>query len=188
MRSCLFTLMVLVSHTFLFAQTTEPFSNISADRRESLSTRIIGYVEAYKTRNWERLYNFVSDVGKGRSNQKAFVAAMQASHGKSFALMPNIRKFTPDRAKSNGDGYDIYGCGKVELEGGNYEGITVVHAVLEHNDWFFTGWRFTEFPYEPCKALVDPKWKPRNELAWKRPMAELPNFEELDLPPIWVVE
>jgi len=52
-----------------------------------------------------------------------------------------------------------------------------VHAVYEHNDWFFTGWTFTEFPNEPCKAFADPKWQPSNRIKWNRSMEEIANFK-----------
>jgi hypothetical protein len=142
-----------------------------------------GFVEAHKTRNWERLYAFVSDVGKGGASQKTFVVAMQSSHGKSFAQMPDLHEFKPDRANRNGDGYDIYGCGKAEREGEHYEGIVVVHAVFDRSDWYFTGWRFTAFPNEPCKMLSNANWKPQNEMSWNTPMDELPNFIQLEIHP-----
>jgi len=182
MRNALSPLVFLLSCSLLFATVTDPFSNVPVGQRESLPKRINGYVEAYKARNWERLYDFVSGVGKGSASQKFFVAAMQASHGKSFAQMPDLQEFKPDRAKSNEDGYDIYGCGKAEREGRTYKGIAVVHGVFEHNDWFFTGWRFTEFPNEPCKALSDPKWEPENEMGWNKPMEELINFNQQGVP------
>lgn len=178
MRTSFLSLVFFLFCSLLFATTTGPFSNIPADRRKSLSKRINGYVEAYKARNWERLYDIVSDVGKAGASQKVFVAAMQSSHGKSFAQMPDLQEFKPDRAKNNEDGYDIYGCGKAEREGRTYRGIGILHGVFEHNDWYFTGWSFTEFPNEPCKALSDPKWEPENEMGWNRPMEELANFKQ----------
>ncbi len=140
-----------------------------------------GYVEAQNARNWERLYAFVSDVGKGGASPKTFVVAMQSSHGKSFGVMPDLQEFKPDRANSNRDGYDIYGCGKAEREGERYVGVVVVHAVFERSDWYFTGWRFTEFPNEPCKALSNPNWKPQDEMSWNTPMDELPNFIQQEI-------
>jgi len=182
MRTSFLPLALLLSSLLLFATITDPFSNIPADRREGLSRRMSGYVQAYKTRNWTGLYDFVSDVGKGGATRELFVAAMQASHGKNFAQDPDLQEFKPDRTKGNGDGFDIYGCGKAERETRMYKGIAVVHGVFEHNDWFFTGWRFTDFPNEPCKALSDPKWEPDNEMGWNRPMEELSNFKLQGIP------
>ncbi len=176
-------LALLLLASLLFSATTDPFSNITADQRGSLSGRINGYVEAYKARNWAVLYNFISAVGKGGANQKVFIAAMQISHSKNFAQYPDLQAFRPYRAKGNEDGYDIYGCGKAEREGRTYKGIAVVHGVFEHNDWFFTGWSFTEFPNAPCKTLSDPKWEPENEMGWNRSMQELANFKQQGAPP-----
>ena len=182
MRTLRLPLALFVSYSLVLATNTDPFSNIPADRREALSKRITAYVETYRARNWEKLYSFVSDVGKGGASQKLFVAAMQASHGRNFAQDPDLQDFKPDRTKNNADGYDIYGCGNAQREGSAYKGIAVVHAIFEHNDWYFTGWRFTEFPNEPCKALSDPKWEPENEMGWNTPMEELTNFKQQGAP------
>jgi len=182
MRTLRLTVALFVSYSLVLATNTDPFSNIPADRREALSKRITAYVEEYRARNWKKLYGFVSDVGKGGASQKVFVAAMQVSHGRNFAQDPDLQDFKPDRTKNNADGYDIYGCGKAQREGSTYKGIAVVHGVFEHNDWYFTGWSFTEFPNEPCKALSDPKWEPENEMGWNSPMEELTNFKQQGAP------
>src|SRR5580704_5597846 len=181
MRALSFALALFLLCSLLSARDTDPFSNIPADRRESLSKRMNGYLKAHKARDWERLYDFVSGVGKGGASQKTFVASMRSSHEKSFAQMPDLQEFKPDRAKTNRDGYDVYGCGKAEREGEHFEGIVVVHAVFERNDWYFTGWRFTEFPNEPCKALSNSNWKPENEMSWNTPMEELPNLMQQEI-------
>jgi hypothetical protein len=182
MRTLCLLLALFVSHSLVLATNTDPFSDIPADRREALSKRITGYVEAYRARNWEKLYGFVSDVGRGGVSQKMFIAAMQASHGKNFAQDPDLQEFKPDRTKTNADGFDIYRCGRAEREGQTYKGIAVVHGVFEHDDWYFTGWSFTEFPNESCKALSGPKWEPENEMGWNTPMEELTNFKQKNVP------
>jgi hypothetical protein len=58
-------------------------------------------------------------------------------------------------------------------EGQTFNGVALIHAVFEHNDWFFSGWRFTEFPNEPCKALSDPSWEAPAPMEWDQPMEEL---------------
>jgi hypothetical protein len=133
MRTLRLLLALFVAHSLVLATNSDPFSNIPADRRGALSKRITAYVEAYRARNWEKLYGFVSDVGKDGASQKVFIAAMQASHGRNFAQDPDLQEFKPDRTKTNADGYDIYGCGKAEREGHTYKGIAVVHGVSEHD-------------------------------------------------------
>lgn len=178
-----FRLLVYSVSTFaLFAGITEPFSSVPAEQREALPKRLGGYVEAYKGRNWEKLFALVSDPGRGGANQQVFVAAMKSTHGADFAQMPDLQEFKPDRTEKNEDGYDIYGCGKAQREGQTFKGIGVVHAVFEHQDWFFTGWTFTDFPNEPCKALSDLKWQPENRLKWNRPMEEIANFKQQGVP------
>jgi hypothetical protein len=161
---------------------TEALSNIPAEQRDALAKRVVTYVEAYRDRKWDRLYDLISDTGKGGADRKTFAAAMAAEHGKSFAQMPDLLEFNPDRTGKNDDGFDIYGCGKAQREGMKFSGIAVMHAVREHDDWSFTGWTFTEFPNEPCKALADSKWRPRNPMTWNRPMDEVANFKSQSVP------
>ena len=101
MRTNLLLLALFLSSSLLLATTTHPFSNIPADGRESVPRRINGYVEVYRTRSWERLHGFVSDIGKGGASQKFLVAALQPSHGKSLPQMPDRQEFKPERTKSN---------------------------------------------------------------------------------------
>jgi hypothetical protein len=58
-------------------------------------------------------------------------------------------------------------------EGMEFNGVALIHAVFEHNDWFFSGWAFTEFPNEPCKSLSDPKWEKPDPMEWSLPLEEL---------------
>ena len=163
-------------------QVTEPFFNIPPEQRESLSKRLGAYVEANKARKWDNLFDIVSDTGRGGANRQTFVAAMKSSHGSDFAQDPDLLEFKSDRTEKNDDGYDIYGCGKARREGMMFNGIAVLHAVFEHNDWFFTGWSFTGFPNEPCTALSNPKWQPFTRLKWNRPMEEIANFKSQGMP------
>jgi hypothetical protein len=131
---------------------------------------------------WDKLYDLVSDTGRDGANRKTFIAAMKSEHGTDFAQMPDLLEFKPDRAEKNGDGHDIYGCGKAQREGMKFNGIVVLHTVFEHNNWSFTGWRFTEFPNEPCEALSDPKWQTANRGAWHSPMEEIVHFKSQGVP------
>ena len=69
----------------VFAQIVDPFSAVPTEQRDGLSKRLDGYVEAYKHRDWEKLYGFVSEVGKGGVDERTFVAAMSSNHGEDFA-------------------------------------------------------------------------------------------------------
>ncbi len=159
-----------------------PFSKIPADQREALGRRLDAYVKAHRANNWERLYDLVSDTGKGGIPRGKFVANMKSQHRLSFANFPDLLEFHPNRTEAGkSTGYDIYGCGKARREGMLFKGVAVVHAQFEHNDWFFTGWHFTEFPNEPCKTLSDPTWVPETPLRWDKPMEELQELPE-DIP------
>jgi hypothetical protein len=172
----------LGSAIVLSGDVKEPFSNIPLEQREPLSKRLGAYVEANKARKWDKLYDVVSDTGRGGANRQTFVAAMNSSHGSGFAQMPDLLEFKSDRTETNDDGYDIYGCGKARREGMMFNGIAVMHAVFEHKDWFFTGWSFTEFPNESCSALSNPKWQPFSKMEWNKPMDEVANFKSQGIP------
>jgi hypothetical protein len=103
-------------------QQDRPLSGIPIEQRDALSKRLGGYVEAYKGRKWEKLYGFVSDIGKGGASQNVFVAAMKAAHGSSFAQMPDLQEFKAALSDKNESGFDIYGCGKAQREGMSFNG------------------------------------------------------------------
>jgi hypothetical protein len=169
-------LAVIFGFLAVYAQNeTQPFSKLPRGEQQSLTRRLSEYVKVYRSRNWKALYDLVSDTGKGSVNRDTFIAAMKEEHGTEYAGMPDLLEFSPDRTEENEDGIDIYGCGKARREHEIYTGIAVVHAVHEHNSWFFTGWTFTQFPNEPCKLLSDPDWKPARSMEWKKPMEELKN-------------
>jgi hypothetical protein len=121
----------------LTTQNDVPFAAIPTEQRSVLSKRLAGYVEAHKGRNWENLFAFVSDAGKGGTSQKVFVADMKAARGS---------------------------------------------AVFERQDWYFTGWTFTDFPNTPCKKLANPKWQPEERQTWKTPMQEIKDANQSDIP------
>jgi hypothetical protein len=108
----------------------------------------------------------------------------EADHGKSFAQMPDLQELMPSLTTQDEDGYDIYGCGQAKREGRTYKGIALMHAVLQRNRWFFTGWSFTEFPNEPCRDLSHPKWAPDpdHEMGWDQPMNEITDLKRQGVP------
>jgi hypothetical protein len=161
----------------------EPFSKMPIEQRDAITKRLNAYVEAYRDRKWGELYNLVSSMGRGSVTQKIFVAAMTSEHGTEFAQMPDLLEFRPELTEKDDKGeFDIYGCAKARREGMTFNGIAVTHAVLENEEWFFTGWSFTEFPNEPCKALSDPKWQPENRMTWDKPMEEVENLKSKGAP------
>lgn len=147
---------------------------VPTDQQVTLTKRLDGYVKAHHARDWGKLFDFISDAGRGGVDRQVFVAKMKTAHGKDFANSPDLLEFRPDRsAKSDKIEYEVYGCGKAVREGQTFNGVALIHAVFEHNDWFFSGWRFTEFPNEPCKALSDPSWEAPAPMEWDQPMEEL---------------
>jgi len=98
---------------------------------------------------------------------------MASNHGKDFAQYPDLQTFAAYRTRENDDGYDIYGCARAEREDEPFRGIAEVHAVFEHENWFFTGWTFRDTSERACEQLSDPNWQPERALKWNRPMEEL---------------
>ncbi len=111
---------------------TEPLSEIPAAQREALTKRLGAYVEAYRGRKWDRLYDLVSDTGKGGADRQTFIAAMKHEHGIDFAQMPDLLEFNPDRSEKSDDGFDVYGCGKARREGMMFNGISLR---TEYSTW-----------------------------------------------------
>ena len=172
-RNLLCAIGFLLSTLIASAQILEPFSVVPKEERDTLSKRLGGYVEAYQHRKWEKLYGFISTVGRGGVDVRTFVVAMSSNHGEDFAQYPDLQTFTPYRTKKNDDGYDIYGCAGAVREGEPFRGIAEMHAVFEHEDWFFTGWTFRDTSEEACKQLSDPNWQPDRPIEWNSPMLEL---------------
>jgi hypothetical protein len=170
MRHLLGLLLFLFPVLGAFSQVLDPFSAVLTKQRDALSKRLDGYVDAYRHRDWEKLYEYISKIGRGDSDTQTFVVAMRNNHGEEFAQYPEIKIFKPQRSMQNDDGYDIYGCGEAVREDEKYNGLVVVHAVFERQDWFFTGWTFRG---EDCKALSDPKWQPDSPIKWNKPMEEI---------------
>jgi len=147
---------------------------VPADKRDALAKRLDGYLKAHSGRKWSVLFDFISDTGKDNVDRNVFAAKMQAAHRRDFSTSPDLLAFRPERStKADKTEYEIYGCGKAVREGQNFNGVALIHAVFERNDWFFSGWTFTEFPNEPCQALADPSWKAPEPMDWSRPMEEL---------------
>jgi len=156
------------------ASSANWLSPINPKNRDRLATRLDAYVKAHCSQNWANLFGLVSDSARGGVAESAFTKAMSAGHRRNFSNNPDLLQFRPERTiKSEGGEYDIYGCGKAQREGQEFNGVALIHAVFEHNDWFFSGWSFTEFPNEPCKALSDASWEPPGPMEWGRPMGEL---------------
>jgi len=103
-----------------------PFSVVPKEQRDALYKRLDGYLESYQHRKWQKLYGFISAVGRGSADMQTFVVAMSSNHGEDFTQYPDLQTFTPSRTRKNG-------------EGEPFRGIAEVRAVFEHEDWFFTG-------------------------------------------------
>jgi len=164
--------LVLVVVGYSPAAEKEWADQVPSEQRARLAKRLTAYVEANRSLDWNKLYDLISDSGHGGVDRPGFSAKMTAAHRKEFANAPDLLKFQPALTYKE-SGYDIYGCAKAKREGMEFNGVALIHAVFEHNDWFFSGWAFTEFPNEPCKSLSDPKWEKPDPMEWSLPLEEL---------------
>ena len=153
---------------------SDVYANVPVDKKETLKVRLAEYVEANKSRDWAKLFSLVSDTARGKVNQQGFVARMTQSHQDSFSNYPDLLKFAAVRdEKADDGGFDLYGCAEAQREREKFSGIAVIHAVFEHDNWFFSGWTFDGMASGSCKELNEPHWQPLSVLKWNQPMEEL---------------
>jgi hypothetical protein len=176
MRSPLFAAVILAMFVALplanASEAKDPFGSVVLDKKDLLQQRLNTYVTAYKHKDWKTLYGLISDTGRGDAPQKFFISQMKAEHEVNGSE-PDLLEFLPDRTKENKPGFDLFGCGKASREGRGFKGIALVHVVFEHDNWFFSGWNFTEFPNESCDDLKKPDWAPYGAENWNQQMIEL---------------
>jgi hypothetical protein len=178
----LLSISLLLSAISVSVAMTDALSPVPDGQREALTKRLADYVTAYRAKDWGKLYELVSEIGRGGADKQEFVTAMKSEHGTDFAQMPDLLSFTPSRTEKVSDGFDIYGCGKARREGMTFNGVAVVHAVIEDDRWSFTSWSFTEFPNEPCKALSKPNWKPESAIDFSQAMEEVRHHKSSGVP------
>lgn len=174
LRNTVWIAILFIFSSACFAADSDPFSKIPAEQRQALKNRLDDYVKLQGSQDWPKLYELVSDTGRGGISRDKFVAAMKAGHGRDFANEPDLLEFLPKRSESGSpDGFDIYGCARATREGESYRGIAITHVVFEHSNWFFTGWTFIDISDASCKALDAPSWQAGTRMKWTMPMEEL---------------
>jgi|ERR1039457_5482785 hypothetical protein len=151
-----------------------PYASIPADKRETLKMRISEYVDSSQSRNWGKLYDLVSDTGRGDTSREAFIARMKQAHGVSFANYPDLFRFVPARNdKSEDGGFDLYGCGEARREGENYKALLSFTSSSSMRTGFLQVGRSMEW-----RTGHVPDWRsqvgsPSTRLSWKHVMEEL---------------
>ena len=98
-----------------------------SDQRDTLAKRLDVYLKANRSRDWKKLYELISDAGRGGANRQTFITRMASAHGRDFANDPDLLEFQPARTVDDG-GYDIYCWGKAQREGRDFNGIALIHA------------------------------------------------------------
>jgi hypothetical protein len=167
-------LVLLISTAERAQSAKSALSPVSPSQRSGLAARLVAYTEAFRTKNWDALYDLVSDEnkhgldGKLKVTKRIFVRDMQGTED-----LERLRKFTPVRTEVVFPGeFNIYGCGEIPYGNQKLERVAAVRAVQEDGDWFFANWDYAD-PPEPCSQLSDPAWKPPAHLRLDGPMSQV---------------
>lgn len=186
------SLMLLTPAAIHAQRSKSALSPIPAGRRLALTQGLTAYTEAFHTKNWNALYDLVSDQNKRRSNgtiidRETFVQDMQ------YLNSARLEKFTPVRTtvmtpfavidiptsparktdRNRFGSFVIYGCGEIANgDDGPERRVAAVIAVLNSGAWSFTKWTYAE-SFEGCSQLSDPAWNPDSFLRLEGPMGEL---------------
>ena len=168
------SLVLLITSTIHGQNAKSALSPVPAGQRSALTQRLIAYTTSFRTKNWDTLYDLVSDEnknsldGKLKATKRIFVRDMQGTYD-----FQRLRKLTPVRTEAIVVGeYDIYGCGEIPYANEKLERIAAVRAVLERGGWHFVTWDYAE-PPEECSQLSDPAWKPQVPMKLEGPMLQV---------------
>ncbi len=143
-----------------------PFGPVPVEQRKDLAKRLNDYTGAFRSKDWDSLYELAADVNKKRNDgspmsKKEFRWAMKEGFD-AWRLL----RFTPIRTEMTAPGqFDVYGCGEFPSGERKPDRVAVaVRAVREHDAWFFTSWAYL-YPRQPCSNLSDPAWTPSRHLS-----------------------
>lgn len=149
-------------------------SSVPVAQLSALTRRLVAYTQAFRTKNWDALYDLVShdskigSDGKIKVSRRIFVRDMQETYD-----LERLIRFVPVRTDIGGlDDFHVYGCGELPYGNAKIERVAAVGAVWERGDWFFTNWDYPD-PPEPCAHLSDPAWKPGRPLRLDGPMSQV---------------
>src|SRR5882724_6878937 len=111
LRNIVWAILPVLFSSSCIAVDNDPFGKIPAEQQQPLKNRLDYYLKLQRDQDWTKLYDLVSDTGRGGVSREKFVAAMKQGHGRDFANEPDLLEFVPKRTESSlPDGFDIHGC------------------------------------------------------------------------------
>lgn len=127
---------LLISSVFV-AEAPAPqkvslYAAVPTEQRERLKLRLAEFIEYHRTKQWDKVYDFIAEVDKytveGEPPRDTFLKQ------KLYSL---INKFTPQLVVRSDDysSWIIWGCGSFDQEGEMESGL---EASLQDGDWYFS--------------------------------------------------
>ena len=142
--SCILIIVLLTVCVHGQSREQRVFDAIPEPLRAQLVERLRLYVEYQRTRQYEGLYDLLSEstiaqVYRGQSRVE-FVAAYQRAdaEGRGTRLLEFTPTDTGKTVRDNVDIYDIYGRAKLCEEGEIIEKQVVIQAQLQNGTWYFS--------------------------------------------------
>jgi|ERR1017187_595418 hypothetical protein len=122
---------------FVAAPTSDPYSSLAQADRSVLKPQIERWIHDQVKHDWSDMWEiqdqtpeFKNELLLGRKDapdmdRQQYIQAMQATIGVGY---PEIKAFTLRELRSEGDGFEILGCGKLQREEWKQTSVTDVHV------------------------------------------------------------
>jgi hypothetical protein len=110
---------------------TDPLNTVPEQLRAGLSERLALFVEDYRTKRWDKLYDLLTDdfnVG----TRKDFVKARKESPWLSDSLLSFELRVVFDKGSNE---FEVAGCSKWLKRG---EAAAAIFAYRRNNEWYFS--------------------------------------------------
>jgi len=146
MKGILLIITLAISSSFIEAipnqQKADPFVDVPQSQRERLKSRLAEFVEYYRTKQWNKVYDLLAE-----RNKNAVEGGLPRDIFLKKKLYSNIRRFTPKSVqKMEDDWWIVEGCGTFDRGGSMEAGV---EAYLQDGDWYFSD-IWSSPPYIDC--------------------------------------
>src|SRR5258707_6769410 len=84
LRKIVWAIVLLIFSSAGFAANSDPLAKIPAEQRQALKNRLDDCVKLQPSQDWTKLYDLVSDTGRGGVNHEKVVFAMNEEHRSDF--------------------------------------------------------------------------------------------------------
>ena len=112
-------------------QKPDALADVPAAQRERLKSRLSEFVELHRSKQWARVYDFISEQSKNESEVR-----LTRERFLKEKLYSRVRRFTPRSATKMDDGWwMLWGCGSFERGRSMEAGV---EAYFQDGDWYFS--------------------------------------------------